>query len=82
MSKEYPIATHIKFSVGDHTWNAFRGHNGNNYVYSFLRTSNSYSVSFKYLLASGCQLQEAFGSCELAVSCEFLRLLLISDNRL
>lgn len=29
--------------VGGHTWNVYRGHNGSNVVYSFLRTSNTTS---------------------------------------
>jgi hypothetical protein len=40
-SSGYPIATHTNVSVGGHTWNVFRGHNGNNYVYSFLRTTKT-----------------------------------------
>lgn len=48
-SSGYPIATHTNVSVGGHTWNVFRGHNGNNYVYSFLRTSktNNATVNVK-----------------------------------
>jgi hypothetical protein len=30
-------------TVGGHTWRVFRGHNGGNYVYSFLRTSKTNS---------------------------------------
>jgi hypothetical protein len=32
-------------SVGGHTWNVFRGNNGSNNVYSFLRTSNTSSAT-------------------------------------
>jgi hypothetical protein len=36
-----PSATNVY--VGGHTWNVYRGHNGSNVVYSFLRTSNTTS---------------------------------------
>lgn len=38
-----PIASYTNVSVGGHTWNVYRGHNGSNYVYSFVRTSNTNS---------------------------------------
>ena len=40
-----PVPTHWNVSVGGHTWNVFRGHNGGNNVYSFLRTSKTSSGS-------------------------------------
>ncbi|GGB13806.1 GH12 family glycosyl hydrolase domain-containing protein [Puia dinghuensis] len=36
-----PVASNV--SVGGHTWNVYRGSNGSNAVYSFLRTSNATS---------------------------------------
>jgi hypothetical protein len=38
-----PVPTHWNVSIGGHTWNVFRGHNGGNHVYSFLRTSKTSS---------------------------------------
>jgi hypothetical protein len=38
-----PVPTHWNVSIGGHTWNVFRGHNGGNNVYSFLRTSKTSS---------------------------------------
>jgi hypothetical protein len=38
-----PIPTHWNVSIGGHTWNVFRGNNGANNVYSFLRTSRTSS---------------------------------------
>jgi hypothetical protein len=38
-----PVYTNV--SVGGHTWNIFRGNNGSNNVYSFLRTSNTSSAT-------------------------------------
>lgn len=38
-----PVPTHWNVSIGGHTWNVFRGHNGGNNVYSFLRTSKTNS---------------------------------------
>lgn len=47
-----PVPTHTGVSVGGHTWNVFRGHNGGNYVYSFLRTSktNSGTIDVKAIM--------------------------------
>ncbi len=47
-----PVATHTNVSIGGHTWNVFRGHNGNNNVYSFLRTSktNSATINVKAMM--------------------------------
>ena len=36
-----PVPTHVNVSVGGHTWRVFRGHNGGNEVFSFLRTSKT-----------------------------------------
>jgi hypothetical protein len=38
-----PVPTHWNVSIGGHTWNVFRGNNGGNNVYSFLRTSKTSS---------------------------------------
>jgi hypothetical protein len=38
-----PVPTHTNVSIGGHTWNVFRGNNGGNNVYSFLRTSKTNS---------------------------------------
>lgn len=39
-----PLGSHqAKATVGGHTWNIYRGHNGGNNVYSFVRTSNTNS---------------------------------------
>ena len=45
-----PVFTNV--SVGGHTWNVFRGNNGSNNVYSFLRTSktNSGTIDIKAIL--------------------------------
>ncbi|MFT3783913.1 MAG: hypothetical protein QM790_18025 [Nibricoccus sp.] len=45
-----PVYTNV--SVGGHTWNVFRGNNGSNNVYSFLRTSktNNATVDIKAIL--------------------------------
>jgi hypothetical protein len=47
-----PIPTHTNVSVGGATWNVFRGHNGGNNVYSFLRTSktNNTTVNIKAIM--------------------------------
>jgi hypothetical protein len=47
-----PVPTHTNVSIGGHTWNVFRGHNGGNNVYSFLRTSktNSGTVNVKAMM--------------------------------
>ena len=47
-----PVPTHTNVSVGGHTWTVFRGHNGGNYVYSFLRTSktNSGTIDVKAIM--------------------------------
>ncbi len=47
-----PVPTHTNVSIGGHTWNVFRGHNGGNNVYSFLRTSktNSGTIDLKALM--------------------------------
>jgi hypothetical protein len=47
-----PIPTHTNVSIGGHTWNVFRGSNGHNNVYSFLRTSktNSATVNIKAVM--------------------------------
>lgn len=38
-----PIAEVTNVSVGGHTWNVYRGSNGSNQVFSFVRTSNTNS---------------------------------------
>jgi hypothetical protein len=38
-----PVPTHWNVWIGGHSWNVFRGHNGGNNVYSFLRTSKTSS---------------------------------------
>lgn len=45
-----PVYTNV--TVGGHTWNVFRGNNGSNNVYSFLRTSktNNATVDIKAIL--------------------------------
>lgn len=40
-----PVPTHWGVWIGGHQWNVFRGHNGANHVYSFLRTSKTSSGS-------------------------------------
>jgi hypothetical protein len=47
-----PVPTHTNVSIGGHTWNVFRGHNGGNNVYSFLRTSktNSATINAKAMM--------------------------------
>lgn len=42
-----PVYTNV--SVGGHTWNVFRGNNGSNNVYSFLRTSKTNSGTVNVL---------------------------------
>lgn len=42
-----PVYTNV--SVGGHTWNVYRGHNGGNYVYSFLRTSKTNNATIDIL---------------------------------
>ncbi|HWK08148.1 MAG TPA: hypothetical protein VNS58_31180 [Puia sp.] len=42
-SSGQPVAVATNVSVGGHTWNIYRGSNGSNAVYSFLRTSNTSS---------------------------------------
>ena len=42
-----PVYTNV--SVGGHTWNVFRGNNGGNNVYSFLRTSKTNSGTVNIL---------------------------------
>lgn len=44
-----PVPTHTNVSVGGHTWNVFRGHNGGNNVYSFLRTSKTNNATIDIL---------------------------------
>lgn len=44
-----PVPTHTNVSVGGHTWNVFRGHNGGNNVYSFLRTSKTNNATIDVL---------------------------------
>lgn len=46
------IAVYTNQSIGGHTWNVYRGHNGSNNVYSFLRTSktNSGTIDAKAIL--------------------------------
>lgn len=38
-----PVAAYTNVSVGGHTWNVYKGNNGSNAVYSFVRTSNTNS---------------------------------------
>jgi hypothetical protein len=38
-----PIPEYRNVSIGGHTWNVYRGSNGSNYVFSFLRTSHTNS---------------------------------------
>jgi len=38
-----PVPVNTNVSVGGHTWNVFRGTNGSNEVFSFVRTSNTNS---------------------------------------
>ena len=38
-----PVPTHWNVWIGGHSWNVFRGNNGGNNVYSFLRTSKTSS---------------------------------------
>ncbi|SKC87449.1 GH12 family glycosyl hydrolase domain-containing protein [Ohtaekwangia koreensis] len=47
-----PVPTHTNVSIGGHTWNVFRGNNGSNHVYSFLRTSktNSATINLKDIM--------------------------------
>jgi Glycosyl hydrolase family 12 len=47
-----PMPVYTNQSIGGHTWNVFRGNNGKNNVYSFLRTSktNSGTVDVKAML--------------------------------
>lgn len=47
-----PIPVYTNVTVGGHTWTVFRGNNGNNNVYSFLRTSktNSGTIDVKAIL--------------------------------
>jgi hypothetical protein len=47
-----PVPTHTNVSIGGHTWNVFRGHNGGNNVYSFLRTSktNNATINVKAMM--------------------------------
>lgn len=42
-SSGQPVAVATNVSVGGHTWNVYRGSNGSNAVFSFLRTSNTTS---------------------------------------
>jgi hypothetical protein len=46
------IAVYTNQSIGGHTWNVYRGHNGSNNVYSFLRTTktNSGTIDAKAIL--------------------------------
>lgn len=39
------VPVYRNLSVGGHTWNVYRGSNGSNQVYSFIRTSNTNSGS-------------------------------------
>ncbi len=47
-----PVPVYTNVTVGGHTWNVFRGNNGGNNVYSFLRTSktNSGTVDVKAIM--------------------------------
>lgn len=47
-----PVANYTNLNVGGHTWNVYRGSNGSNMVFSFLRTSNTNSgtVDIKAIL--------------------------------
>ncbi|WP_438432961.1 GH12 family glycosyl hydrolase domain-containing protein [Gorillibacterium sp. sgz500922] len=38
-----PVASYTNVSVGGHTWNVYKGSNGSNAVYSFVRTGNTNS---------------------------------------
>ncbi|ASS68682.1 MULTISPECIES: GH12 family glycosyl hydrolase domain-containing protein [Paenibacillus] len=38
-----PVAAYTNVSVGGHTWNVYKGSNGSNDVFSFVRTSNTNS---------------------------------------
>lgn len=38
-----PVASYTNVTVGGHTWNVYKGSNGTNAVYSFVRTSNTSS---------------------------------------
>jgi len=42
-----PVYTNV--TVGGHTWNVYRGNNGNNNVYTFVRTSNTNSATVDIL---------------------------------
>ncbi|MDP4183234.1 MAG: hypothetical protein Q8942_19365 [Bacillota bacterium] len=42
-SKGNPVASASKVSIGGHTWNVYKGSNGSNAVFSFVRTSNTSS---------------------------------------
>jgi hypothetical protein len=42
-SSGQPVATATNVTVGGHTWNVYKGSNGSNAVYSFVRTSNTTS---------------------------------------
>ena len=44
-----PVPTHWNVWIGGHSWNVFRGHNGGNNVYSFLRTSKTNSATVDVL---------------------------------
>jgi len=47
-----PVAAYKSQSIGGHTWNVYKGNNGSNAVYSFVRTSNTSSgtVDIKAIL--------------------------------
>lgn len=38
-----PVPVYTNVTVGGHTWNVYKGHNGGNHVFSFVRTSNTNS---------------------------------------
>ncbi|WP_150275366.1 GH12 family glycosyl hydrolase domain-containing protein [Paenibacillus tepidiphilus] len=44
-----PVAAQTNVSVGGHTWNVYKGNNGSNAVFSFVRTSNTSAGSVDVL---------------------------------
>lgn len=66
-----PVANFTNVSVGGHTWNVYKGSNGSNDVFSFVRTSNTSSGTVDVLaILNWCKSKGWMGS-EIVNSVQF-----------
>lgn len=66
-----PVAEYTNVSVGGHTWNVYKGSNGSNAVFSFVRTSNTNSGTVDILAVLNWIKTKGWMSNEIVNSVQF-----------